>query len=185
MQKRRGLIVGSVAFVLFIAVVWGANWLVQEYGPVSVGFGLEAPAGVYLAGLAFTLRDVLHRCLGRAAVFPAIVIGAIVSLEVGAGGTAPGGHVTIAVAGAAAFLVSEVADLFVYEPVRRRGWFPAVLLSNAVGIVVDSALFLWLAFGSLQFLAGQIVGKAWMTALAVALLAVARHAYRTRKAQAA
>jgi queuosine precursor transporter len=35
---------------------------------------------------------------------------------------------------------------------------------------VDSALFLWLAFGSLQFLAGQIVGKLWMTALAVAII---------------
>jgi hypothetical protein len=26
---------------------------------------------------------------------------------------------------------------------------------------VDSLVFLWLAFGSLQFLAGQVVGKLW------------------------
>jgi len=39
-----------------------------------------------------------------------------------------------------------------------------------VGVIVDSALFLWLAFGSLEFLAGQIVGKLWMTDLAVALI---------------
>ena len=31
-----------------------------------------------------------------------------------------------------------------------------------VGLVVDSIVFLWLAFGSLDFLLGQIVGKAWM-----------------------
>ena len=31
-------------------------------------------------------------------------------------------------------------------------------------------LFLLLAFGSLQYLPGQIVGKAWMTLLAVAVL---------------
>ena len=30
--------------------------------------------------------------------------------------------------------------------------------------------FLTLAFGSLEFLAGQVVGKLWMTVLAVALL---------------
>ena len=48
-----------------------------------------------------------------------------------------------------AFLVSELADLAVYEPIRKRGWLPAVVASNIVGICVDSALFLWLAFGSL------------------------------------
>jgi Queuosine biosynthesis protein QueC len=31
--------------------------------------------------------------------------------------------------------------------------------------VVDSIIFLWLAFGSLEFLLGQIVGKAWMVLL--------------------
>jgi len=34
-----------------------------------------------------------------------------------------------------------------------------VLASSLVGLVVDSILFLWLAYGSLEFLAGQIVGK--------------------------
>jgi hypothetical protein len=31
-----------------------------------------------------------------------------------------------------------------------------------VGAVIDSAVFLWLAFGSLDFLLGQVIGKAWM-----------------------
>jgi len=35
-------------------------------------------------------------------------------------------------------------------------------------------LFLWLAFGGLTFLPGQLVGKAWMTVAAVALLAAVR-----------
>jgi uncharacterized PurR-regulated membrane protein YhhQ (DUF165 family) len=38
----------------------------------------------------------------------------------------------------------------------------AVLASSAVGLVADSILFLWLAFGSLNFVTGQIVGKAVM-----------------------
>jgi queuosine precursor transporter len=35
-----------------------------------------------------------------------------------------------------------------------------------VGSVVDSALFLWLAFGSLMFIEGQILGKLYMVAAA-------------------
>lgn len=83
-----------------------------------------------------------------------------------------------ALASGAAFLVSELADLAVYTPLRARSWAAAVALSNTVGAVVDSALFLWLAFGSLDFLAGQVLGKLWMTALAVALVAVWKGARR-------
>jgi hypothetical protein len=33
--------------------------------------------------------------------------------------------------------------------------------------LIDSAIFLTLAFGSLEFLVGQVVGKTWVTLLAV------------------
>jgi hypothetical protein len=49
-----------------------------------------------------------------------------------------------------------------------------------VGLVVDSVLFLALAFGSLEFLAGQVVGKAWVTALSVAVVALAGRLRQTR-----
>ena len=70
-------------------------------------------------------------------------------------------------ASTAAFLVSELADFAVYTPLQARGLVLAVLASSLVGLVVDSVLFLWLAFGSLDFLAGQIVGKIWMVLLAL------------------
>jgi hypothetical protein len=60
-----------------------------------------------------------------------------------------------------------------------------VALSNTVGLVVDSALFLALAFGSLEFLAGQVVGKLWMTVLAVALLWAVRRRASPRREPAA
>jgi queuosine precursor transporter len=60
----------------------------------------------------------------------------------------------------------------------------AVTLSNTVGLLVDSVLFLWLAFGSLAFLPGQLVGKAWMTGLAILLLAGGRRAVLARHAHA-
>jgi uncharacterized PurR-regulated membrane protein YhhQ (DUF165 family) len=68
-------IIGYVSVVLFIATVWAANWAISKWGAVPVGFGFEAPAGVYLAGLAFTLRDVVHRTLGRGVVIGAILVG--------------------------------------------------------------------------------------------------------------
>ena len=35
-------------------------------------------------------------------------------------------------------------------------------------------LFLWLAFGSLEFLAGQVVGKSWMVLAAIPAVAYLR-----------
>lgn len=163
--------VGLVAAALFIATIWAANYAVTHWGFTSVGFGLTAPAGVWFAGLAFTLRDIVHRSLGRIAVIVCILIGAAFSLAIEASTSIPGGKVTIAVASAIAFLISEFADLSVYEPIRNRGWLPAVLASNVVGLVIDSFLFIWLAFGwNSELIKGQIVGKAWMTLAAIAVL---------------
>jgi uncharacterized PurR-regulated membrane protein YhhQ (DUF165 family) len=50
---------------------------------------------------------------------------------------------------------------------QQRRFILAVVLSSLVGLVVDSAVFLYLAFGSLDFLPGQVVGKAWMVLLAI------------------
>ena len=152
---------GLVTLAGYILTIFAANWAITSFGVVPVGFGLMAPAGVYFAGLAFTLRDALQETLGRRWVIAAIVIGALVSAGLSA---------QLALASGLAFLFSELADFMVYTPLRQRNWLGAVTASNIVGAVVDSALFLWLAFGSLEFLPGQIVGKLWMTALAVALI---------------
>jgi uncharacterized PurR-regulated membrane protein YhhQ (DUF165 family) len=151
------------AYILTIPL---ANWAITQYGVVPVGFGLMAPAGVAFAGLAFTLRDLTHESLGRWWTLAAIGVGALLSLAV----SAP----FVAVASATAFLVSELADFAVYTPLRERGWLRAVAASNVVGLVTDSAIFLWLAFGDLTFLPGQVWAKLWLTLAAVAVLAVVR-----------
>jgi uncharacterized PurR-regulated membrane protein YhhQ (DUF165 family) len=48
------------------------------------------------------------------------------------------------------------------------------VLSNVVGSVADSALFLWLAFGSLDLIEGQVIGKTYMVAVALPLVWLAR-----------
>lgn len=150
--------IGLAAFVGFIATIFAANWLIQHVGIVSVGFGLMAPAGVFAVGFAFTFRDILQRTLGPYWTVAAIVIGAALSYLVSP---------AFALASGAAFLLSELADLAIYSPLERRTFVGAVVLSNTVGAVVDSMLFLAIAFGSQQFLAGQVVGKLEMTALAI------------------
>lgn len=158
--------------VAYALVILAANWAIGALGPVPVGFGLVAPAGVYFAGLAVTLRDLVQESLGRRWTVAAIVAGAVLSALLSP---------QLALASGAAFLLSELADFAVYTPLRDRSWLGAVAASNVVGLVVDSALFLWLAFGDLAFLPGQIVGKAWVTVLAVAVLAL----WRRRPARAA
>ena len=155
-----------IFLLAYIGSVVAANWLIQTFGIIPVGFGLFAPAGVLAAGLAFTLRDLTQESLGRWWTLAAIGVGAMLSLAV----SAP----FVAVASATAFLVSELADFAVYTPLRERGWLRAVAASNVVGLVTDSALFLWLAFGDLTFLPGQVWAKLWMTVAAVAVLAVVR-----------
>ena len=46
-----------------------------------------------------------------------------------------------------------------------------MVASSVVGLIVDSIVFLWLAFGSLDFLVGQVVGKAWMVLLSIPFVA--------------
>ena len=168
--------IGIAAAILFVGTVWFANWLLARYGVVSIGFGLHAPAGVFAVGVAFTLRDIVHRTLGRAAVVACILAGCLLAYLIEANAQIPGGHVSIAIASAIAFLFSETADMAVYSPLEERTFVGAVTASNVAGAVIDSALFLWLAFGSLALIEGQVVGKLLMTLVALPVVLAFRKA---------
>jgi uncharacterized PurR-regulated membrane protein YhhQ (DUF165 family) len=162
----------AIGYLLTIVL---ANWAIQRFGLVPVGFGLLAPAGVYFAGLAFTLRDLTQEALGRWWCVVAIVAGAGLSFLLGDG--------RIAAASGAAFLLSELADFAVYQPLRERRWLLAVFASGVVGAALDSALFLALAFGSLDFWLGQFVGKFWITLAFVAILWGVRRVVSQRRGE--
>jgi uncharacterized PurR-regulated membrane protein YhhQ (DUF165 family) len=122
-----------------------------------------APSGVTMVGVALVLRDLVQRRLGTVVSALAVLAGSALSVLY-----APA---SLVVASATAFFLSEFADLAVYTPLARYRLVFAVIASTGVGLVVDSIVFLWLAFGSLDFLAGQIVGKAWMVLLSLPLVA--------------
>lgn len=169
--QRRRLAEGVVFLLGFGACVPLANWLIQHVGTtcvtngpclIPVAPGILAPSGVLMIGLALVLRDLVQRRLGLVWSVGAILAGAALSASF-----APP---SLVVASAVAFLLSEAADLCVYTPLQRRKFILAVVLSSFVGIVVDSIIFLYLAFGSLDFLLGQIIGKTWMVAATVPVL---------------
>ncbi|MFF3936705.1 VUT family protein [Streptomyces phaeofaciens] len=161
---------GIATLIAYIATIPAANLAVTHFGAVPVGFGYVAPAGVYLVGLALVLRDLAREAVGRGAVLAAIAIGTVLSYLLA--------DPSLATASAVAFAVAETMDFVVYEPLRKRGLLVAILASNAVGLLADSLLFLHLAFGSFNYLPGQILGKAWMTFAAVAVLALLRRRSR-------
>jgi len=166
--SRRQRIEGALFLAGFALCIPAANWLIGNAGTVCVpngpclipvAPGLMAPSGVLMVGLALVLRDMVQRRLGAIWAVGAILAGAALS-----GLLAPADLVW---ASAAAFLMSELADFAVYTPLQRRRLVLAVFASSIVGLVIDSVLFLWLAFGSLDFLAGQVVGKSWMVVLSL------------------
>jgi uncharacterized PurR-regulated membrane protein YhhQ (DUF165 family) len=169
-DKRRE-IEGIAFLIAFGLTIPAANWMIGHVGTfcalngpclLPVAPGLMAPSGVAMIGIALVLRDLVQRRLGVVYSAGAVIAGAILSAAV-----APP---SLVLASGVAFLMSELADLAVYTPLARRRLVAAVVASSLVGLVVDSIVFLWLAFGSLEFLSGQVVGKAWMVLLSIPLV---------------
>jgi uncharacterized PurR-regulated membrane protein YhhQ (DUF165 family) len=162
---------GLIFLVVFGLTIPAANWLIGNVGIVCVprgpclvpvAPGILAPSGVLMIGLALVLRDLVQRRLGIGVSAFSVLAGAALSALL-----APP---SLVLASAVAFLLSEFADLAVYTPLARRRLVAAVVASSMVGLVVDSTVFLWLAFGSLEFLPGQIIGKTWMVFASIPLI---------------
>lgn len=171
---------GLVAFAGFLSLIPIANWMILHVGTICppgepcvlpVAPGLMAPSGVLTVGVALVLRDVVQRCLGPWPSLIAIAVGSALSAVL-----APP---ALVLASAAAFFLSELVDFAIYSPLQRRRLLLAVLLSALLGLTVDSFVFLWLAFGSLTFLPGQIVGKAWAVLFSIPFIRLLRRVVPT------
>lgn len=167
--------IGFLALAGFVLTVPAANWLIGNFGTVCIPDGpclvpvfpgLMAPSGVLMIGAALVLRDAVQERLGKTWSIAAILIGAALS-----GFIAP---MPLVVASVAAFMISEFADLAVYTPLRERRLWLAALASGIVGAFIDSAVFLQLAFGSMDHIAGNVAGKVLMSFAAVPLVLLIR-----------
>ena len=134
------------------------------------GFSLDA--GTFIYPLTFTIRDLVHKRLGKMAARRIIVLAAGVNLFMalffhfvawlpqdpiwGLGkefATILGPVWRIVVASILAEVFSELIDTEVYHlwqsRITKRYQWMRVLFSNAVSIPVDSLIFCWGAFGLL------------------------------------
>jgi len=151
---------------------------------IGVAFGRAVDMGTWIYPITFTLRDVVHKMLGRRAARSLVVTAAGVNLFMALYlqwvARAPS-HETyvlgdefkqvlgplwrIVVASIIAEVISELLDTEVYSWFVRRvtthyQW-ARVAVSNAVSIPVDNAVFAVLAFGSLPFLTDDALTLPW------------------------
>ena len=157
-----------LAAAVFVALVAAANWLTAQYGIVAD----LVTAGTFAAGLVLLVRDWLQEAGGRWWVLASIAAGAALSVWM----ATP----RLAIASGVAFAVSELADYAAYTPLRKRAPAGAMALSNTVGAVFDSLLFLTLAGFPLAGWATQSGIKVAVTLPFIVGVVVARALLRHR-----
>jgi uncharacterized PurR-regulated membrane protein YhhQ (DUF165 family) len=158
---------------------------------IPVGFGYSAPSGVLLIGLALVARDAVQRLVGKRAVLAAIGVGVALSYLINPA-IATASAVAFALGELADFVVFTPLErrsrVFIpiphkehllrrahhggyeltttYEVHTNYRWLAlAVVVSGVVGGIIDTFVFLQIAFGSTMFWQGQIIGKTAMALL--------------------
>ena len=167
-----------ILLIAYAACVPLANWMIGNVGEcipdgpclLQMGFGLSAPSGVLIIGAALMLRDAIQMVAGWRWGLIAIGIGAIVSYLL----SSP----FIVMASVASFVLSELADFAIYTPLAQKRLTLALIASGVVGAIIDSAAFLLIAFGSIDFIGGQVLGKLYAVAVASVIIPFFRAALK-------
>jgi queuosine precursor transporter len=184
---RRRLPAATVPGLAVVAVgAYVGAQLVADVTSVKIGtaFGRAVDMGTWIYPVTFTLRDLVHKMIGRRAARVMVVTAAAVNLAMAAylawvarapsDASYPFGDEFRAVMGPlwrivvasivaeviSGLLDTEVYHWFVRRVTTRQQW-ARVAVSNAVSVPVDNAIFAVLAFGSLPFLAGDDLTLPW------------------------
>jgi len=171
-MNRSGKIVSlTISGVLVVAAYIAAQMLSDVLSlKIALVAGFSIDAGTFIYPFTFTLRDLVHKLLGRAAARAVIVAAGVINLLMAglfafaawlppdptwslqrefAAVLAPVWR--IVVASIVAEIASEFADTEVYHlwvtRVTRRYQWARVLVSNVVSVPLDSLIFCWGAFG--------------------------------------
>jgi uncharacterized integral membrane protein (TIGR00697 family) len=157
---------------IVIISIYVAAQLLSDIASLKItriaGFSMDA--GTFIYPLTFTVRDLIHKRLGKTAARTVIILAAAVNLFM-----ALFFHFTawlpqdpswglmeefsailgpvwrIVIASIIAEIISELLDTEIYHlwqsRITKRYQWLRVLSSNAVSIPVDSFIFCWIAFG--------------------------------------
>jgi uncharacterized integral membrane protein (TIGR00697 family) len=163
----------STAGLLVIAAYVAAQMLSDIMSlKIATVAAFSVDAGTFIYPFTFTLRDLVHKLLGKRHARLIVVTAGVINLVM-AGGLAfaawlppdptwplqeafaavlaPTWRIVVAsiIAEVTAELIdTEIYSLWVHHVTRRIQW-SRVLVSNAVSVPVDSLIFVWLAFGQL------------------------------------
>ena len=184
---------------IYIACELIAN--VTASKPVAVG-GVVVPAAVFIYALTFTLVDLINERLGkegaRKVVYTAFGANILLAGYIQFAANLPpapfyqgqeafravlGSTPRIVAASLAAYMISSLIDIEVFawwrERVGRHRW-ARVLASNAVSTLVDSAIFItvafWGVFPVMPLVRGQYLVKMAVTGLSLPLIYLVRAA---------
>jgi uncharacterized integral membrane protein (TIGR00697 family) len=161
----------STSAIVVISVYIAAQ-LLSDIGSLKIAWfaGFSVDAGTFIYPLTFTIRDLIHKQLGKAAARTIIILAAVINLFMvvffqfaawlpqdptwGLGkefATILGPVWRIVIASIVAEVVSELIDTEVYHfwvtRITRKHQWARVLTSNSVSIPIDSLIFCWGAFG--------------------------------------
>jgi len=157
--------------VLVVAAYTAAQMLSDVLSlKIALVAGFSIDAGTFTYPVTFTLRDMVHKLLGRGAARAVIVAAGVINLVM-AGMFALAAWLPpdptwalqrefaailtpvwrIVIASIAAEIVSEFTDTEIYHlwvtRVTQRYQWARVLVSNSVSVPLDSLIFCWGAFG--------------------------------------
>ncbi|MEN2978462.1 queuosine precursor transporter [Tistrella bauzanensis] len=137
---------------------------------ILVGFPINdwLTWGAFSYPLAFLVTDLTNRRFGTASarrvVYAGFAIAVVMSLWLA--------DPRIAIASGAAFLVSQLMDVAVFDRLRRRPWWQAPLVSSSLASAFDTVLFFTIAFlgTGLPWISWAVGDWAVKMAMALAML---------------
>lgn len=159
-----------------------ASLKIALIGPT--GAALPIDGGTFIYPFTFTLRDMVHKLMGKAAARTVILTAAAINLimaalfafvawlpaDPGWGLQAEFAAILgpvwrIVIASILAEVISELLDTEMYHlwvtRITTRHQWARVLVSNAVSVPIDSLIFCWFAFADLPFAPGLPAAVIW------------------------
>lgn len=159
-------------------------------------FGIYVPAAVFVYAITFTLRDAIHKQLGKQAAETVIITSGVINVLMAlylsftvwlkpapfwnmqdAYTSILGVVPRIAVASILAEVISELIDTQIYHLLRNKKPYIRVIGSNAVSLPVDSFIFVTFAFAGtmpwsnvLMLALGQVLMKAIVTVISIPII---------------
>lgn len=162
--------------ILYLAAIIIANIITAALAPLQIGPFL-IPYGSWLIGVTLVLRDIIQRKYGRKAAYLAITTALVLSAV---SSKLLGDTLTITLASAISFLISESADTEIYT--RLKGSFlRKVFASGIVSSFLDSLVFILIGLSPLisgiliwdfvpNAVLGQFAVKSLMQVLGISIL---------------